>query len=230
MRTLVIRQHDGAQLLHGGTRLRDGAEQHIRVVVRVLFGGRVALDMPVYAHQHPHLPQFVQFPAGAHQRQRGRETEERSACAAETTPADAHLNKRRATCGERRHARKTDGYRICVSHAQEERAGLIRLTFRLRADLGRSEGDGLDVTSFSHDEDELRRVNTVLDDTRSTKLGSASRISDASVRANTEPPQHRALPSATRAASPRRLTMILGRRPKCMRHTVVCSCSATLRW
>ena len=99
--------------------------------------------------------------------------------------------------------------------------GLIRLTFRFRADLGRSEANGLDVTSFSHDEEEVRRVNTVLDDARSAELGSASRISDASARASAEPPTHEALLSATRAASQRRLTTGQGVRPNFMRHTMV---------
>jgi hypothetical protein len=79
----------------------------------------------------------------------------------------------------------------------------------------------LDVTSFSHDEEEVRRVNTVLDDARSAELGSASRISDASARASAEPPTHEALLSATRAASQRRLTTGQGVRPNFMRHTMV---------
>jgi hypothetical protein len=142
------------------------------------------------------------------------------------TPADASLNKRRATRGERlpvedaaalSSVRGRHSCRIRVSHARKGRTGLIRLTFRLRADLGRSEGDGLEVTSFSHDEEELRRVNTVLDDARSAKLGS-----DAS--ATPKPPQHDALPSATRAASQRRLTT--GRPLKGVFQTVVWSCSA----
>ena len=81
----------------------------------------------------------------------------------------------------------------------------------------------MDVTSFSHDEEEVRRVNTVLDEARSAELGSASRISDASARASAEPPTHEAeaLLSATRAASQRRLTTGQGVRPNFMRHTVV---------